>query len=81
MSKKEKNVLTPADLAGKWRIRGKSGAAYIGEVSGSFDNALILDQVDGEKVIIFMDAIESMYEGIISPKAAAGLEASKNEPA
>jgi hypothetical protein len=68
MSKDKKNLLTANDLGGKWRIRSKSGAAYIGEISLIFDNALVIDQVNGEKTIIFMDAIESMFEGIISPK-------------
>ena len=68
MSKDKKNMLTTADLGGQWRIRGKSGAAYVGTVTGTYDNALMIEQVHGETTILFMDAIESMFEGIISPK-------------
>jgi hypothetical protein len=68
MSKDKKNMLTAADLGGQWRIRGKSGAAYVGTINLMFDNAIVIDQINGEKTIIFMDAIESMFEGIVSPK-------------
>ena len=79
MSNDKKNMLKAADLGGQWRIRGKSGAAYIGSVSAIFDNALVIDQVNGEKTIIFMDAIESMFEGITSPQSQAITEAVDEE--
>ena len=68
MSKDKKNMLTAADLGGQWRIRGKSGAAYVGEINQSFENALVMDQINGEKTIIFLDSIESMFEGITAPE-------------
>ena len=71
MSKDKKNMLTAADLGGKWRIRGKTGAAYVGEINQSFDNALVMDQINGEKTIIFLDSIESMFEGLESPASEA----------
>ena len=71
MSKDKKNMLTAADLGGQWRIRGKTGAAYVGEINQSFDNALVMDQINGEKTIIFLDSIESMFEGLESPASEA----------
>jgi len=78
MSKKTE-VLKTSDLMGEWRIRGKSGAAYVGRVSAYFDNALIIDQVNGEKTILFLDAIESMFEGIISQKMEVELKEQEKE--
>ena len=69
MSKDKKNVLAASDLGGKWRIRSRTGAAYVGEVGLIFDNALVVDMVNGERVIIFLDAIESMWEGLEAPRA------------
>ena len=71
MSKDKKNMLTAADLGGQWRIRGKTGAAYVGEINQSFENALVMDQINGEKTIIFLDSIESMFEGITAPEKQA----------
>lgn len=69
MSKDKSNKLTTAMLAGKWRIRGRSGAAYVGEVQEAYDNAIIVRQVNGETTILFLDAIESMFDGLTGPQA------------
>ena len=79
MSKDKKNMLTAADLGGQWRIRGKSGAAYVGTINLMFDNAVVVDQINGEKTIIFLDSIESMFEGLESPRSEAVTEAVNDE--
>jgi len=75
MAAKKESKLLASDLIGKWRIRSKSGAGYIGTVTAIYDNALIMEMVNKETVIIFMDSIESMYEGLLPPKLEEQIEA------
>jgi hypothetical protein len=66
--KKEMPALTPDGIAGgNFRIRGISGAGYIGHVEGVFGNAIIMKTPDNETVILKWDAIEAMYDGLDTP--------------
>lgn len=78
MSKKSEK-LTPDMLRGQWRIRSKSGAGYVGVIESFFDNAIVMKQINGETTIIFMDAIESMYEGLHKATLPERKEGESNE--
>ena len=68
MSKKEKNIIGPADLTGECRILLKSGMKITGTVTGYFDNALLVEDISKETMVVFLDAIAAFVSGLVPPK-------------
>lgn len=78
MSKdKTRNQFKPDMITGPCRIVTIGGKVVAGTPIGWFDDAVMIDSVSSDEVVVRMAAIESVWDGLISPKAREELEGGK----
>ena len=75
MSKdKKSNRFTPDLITGECRITTIAGKVIAGRPVGWFDDAVVIESVSSDTVVVRMDAIEAVWDGLISPRQAKALE-------
>ncbi len=68
MGKKEAHKINPYELTGPFRVLLKGGQLFAGTVTGAWDDALLIADLNNGDCIIFIDSIAVMMEGIEPPK-------------
>lgn len=76
---KKSNPFRPYLITQPCRIVTIGGKVIAGTPVGWFDDAVLIESVSSDDVIVRMDAIESIWAGLISPKAQKELEEGKKD--
>ena len=74
MSKDKKaNRFTPDLITGECRITTIAGKVIAGKPVGWFDDAVIIESVSSDTVVVRLDAIEAVWDSLVSPRTAKEL--------
>ena len=78
MSKdKKSNPFRPDMITGECRIVTIGGKVIAGTPIGWFDDAILIQSVSSDEVVVRLAAIESVWNGLISPKQREEMEGGK----
>lgn len=76
---KKSNPFIPGMITNPCRIVTIGGRVIAGTPVGWFDDAVVISAVSGDDTIVRMDAIEAVWDGLISPKAQAIIDGGKKD--
>jgi hypothetical protein len=74
---KKSNPFRPDMITGECRIVTIGGKVIAGTPIGWFDDAILIQSVSSDEVVVRMEAIESVWNGLISPKQREEIEGGK----
>ena len=73
------NPFRPDMITGECRIVTVGGKVIAGTPIGWFDDAILIQSVSSDEVVVRMAAIESVWNGLISPQQRKAMEGGKKD--